>query len=660
MIFQSWQLNLSKLTPLAIVFAFACVFFSVQSSLMGWVLVLCACCFCIALYKALVGTQRRIENRTLNLLSIFCIAILLWYAGDFGLLRTMINLMMVACCLKLINLHRKADYQIVSMTLLFLIACGMIFHQDLTATLFFSIIILLIFAALNALEQPKSSINKNIKDATVLVLQALPVTLLLFIVTPKLSPLWQMPAAKSTQTGLSETVTPGDIAELAKSTDLVFRAEFSGPLPSPDERYWRSIVLDYFDGKSWSIAKQNYDSYNWQAPSDNSNKKYEYVVIAEPTSTRWLYSLDIPEVRQDIGIQNIRFNQRYQLSLDNPLYKQGLYVLNSYPALALTLFSQIQDIERYLQVPENTNPRTQDYIKTITNDNMSVDSKIQAIAAHFANHPFKYTLAPPLMPTDPVDTFLFDQQLGFCSHYASAFTYMLRLAGIPARIVTGYQGGEQQSQSLISIYQYDAHAWVEAWQPDKGWVRYDPTAIVAPNRVISGLIDSLTNGQEFRQEASFAFLLFKDFPLLNEIRLILAEIDHSWSESILGFNQDTQKSLLKDMFGNLDATNMSYVLLGSFILIAIFIGTILLIKSHQPRSEWQKLNQHFNQKLSKRGFVKNTGETLADFISRVKPNLDEHSADTLDQYQRAYYVYQYQSHQNPEALQQIKRVLNRL
>ncbi|MFQ3208516.1 MAG: hypothetical protein ACI9IT_002683, partial [Glaciecola sp.] len=268
-----------KIASLTTLGAFAALIISLIEPLMGWVLVLCTCSFCITLYKSIKHSSP-LKNSILNLLAILCISILIWLATDYGLLTTMINLLVVACCLKILNLHHTGDYQMVLSIQLFLVACGLIFHQSLLNSLFYALLVILIFCVLHAIKIKETSLIIYSKHTGILLLQAIPIAALLFFVTPKLSPLWQMPINKSTTTGLSEKMTPGDIANLAKSDELVFRAEFTGPLPSPQERYWRAIVLDEFDGKSWSISKTD-SSFDGPKTIEYQGQSLDYIVIAQ-------------------------------------------------------------------------------------------------------------------------------------------------------------------------------------------------------------------------------------------------------------------------------------------------------------------------------------------------------------------------------------------
>jgi transglutaminase-like putative cysteine protease len=572
-----------------------------------------------------------------------CIAILIWWAKDYGLLKTMINLLVVACCLKILNLHFTGDYQMVASIQLFLIGCGLIFHQNLAYSLFYCSLIIMLFCALHAIKIRETTYTLYTKQTLLLIAQAVPIAIILFFVTPKLTPLWKMPVAKSSQTGLSESMTPGDIASLAKSDELVFRAEFKGELPAPNERYWRAIVLDEFDGKTWSIAEK---PKRYPLPSEVTftGKALDYVVIAEPTSTNWLYSLDIPVIIQSLSTQGMSVNQQFQLQTKNPLHAKGLYVVKSFVEQALNIYKGYEDTARYLQIPNRGNNKTVNYVLNNISPSMSTREKLNRLNSVFADNDFTYSLSPPLMQQNPIDQFLFEDRIGFCSHYASALTYMLRLANVPARIVTGYQGGEVQSENVISVHQYDAHAWVEAWDDELGWIRSDPTAIVAPNRVLSGLLSSAQNREEFRSESPFSLTLLQDYTLFNDLRLLLAEIDHSWSQSVLRYSQESQRSLLKKIFGDMTERSFFYVLIGSFIIIGLFIAILFIPRNRIKRNAEQKWLLKLYKLLSRQGYTKQEHETLQQFYDRIASHLNQQTRKALQFVINQYYQWQYNTH----------------
>lgn len=520
----------------------------------------------------------------------------------------------------MINLHRKSDYQAVSVTLLFLVACGLIFHQEIQYTILYCGIVAILFIIVNSTEFSNQQQNLNVSHSLSILMQSIPIAVILFIATPKLPPLWQVPKGEGNETGLSESITPGDIADLAQSDDLVFRAEFTDKVPRNDERYWRAIVLDVFDGTTWSISAQDENNFNWYNTTLNDyeqERTFEYVVIAEPNTNKWLYSIDVPRVTDSSANTSLNFNSLYQLRASSPLYTQTVYTLTSYPDLPLRIFNENQRIRSYLQVPNDGNPRTREFIKASISTDMSFEQKLAKLQQVFLEQDFAYTLQPPVMPNDPVDIFLFDAQTGFCSHYASSFAYMLRLAGVPSRLVTGYQGGEEQINKVISVHQFDAHAWVEAYHPEQGWLRFDPTALVAPDRISDGLRESLENQDEFLSQSPFSLAKLQDLPLLGPLRTMLASIDYKWSQGVLGFDQDSQRSMLKQLFGEISARVMSFALALAFIGIAIFLGLIFVLKSRIPKTDIEKINRRFLRKIKRKGFEKQCNETISQIVQRI-------------------------------------------
>lgn len=512
---------------------------------------------------------------------------------------------------------------------------------------------------MHAIKIKNTGLKTYSKHTIVLLLQAIPIAGLLFFVTPKLSPLWQMPVNKSNQTGLSDKMTPGDIANLAKSDELVFRAEFESRLPTPKERYWRAIVLDQFDGKTWSIADTDQQFIGPQT-IEFSGQSLDYAVIAQPSSTKWLYSLDIPILIQGLSTQKIRVNQRFQLTARRPLYTQGLYVLKSFTEQPLNIYNGYENLNQYLQTPSSGNPETVKFVRSSLKASMTTQEKIDLLTATFANNEFRYTLSPPLMQSAPIDKFLFESKAGFCSHYASALTYMLRLADVPARIVTGYQGGEVQSGNVLSVHQYDAHAWVEAWDSNKGWIRIDPTAVVAPNRIISGLLSSIQNRQEFRSQSSpFSLTNLKEYALFNELRLLMAKIDHTWDQTVLSYNQESQKSLLKKIFGNMKSESFSYALLGSFVIIGLFIALLFIPKRATKASDEIKWIAKLLKILEKNQFFREENETLQQFALRIEAHIPLQAKRSLSFIISEYYEWKYACIDQSIPFEKLKRRLHK-
>ncbi len=618
---------------------FALAVMPLATTIMSWVWILFVCALGVVWAKV-VRKIKPLSNITLNLLAVFCMLLLVFFSGRFGLLSTMINLLIVAGCLKLITMRSFADFHLIVVVIVFLVACGFIYHQDLLLTIFYALVLFATLTASYLLNKGGLGTAEGVKQAAKLIAQTLPITLVLFIMVPRLPPLWEAASNKSSSTGLSESVSPGDIANLAQSGELAFRAEFTDRIPKAQERYWRAIVLDRFDGTTWSISDElsNFDSTVDIEPVGEATR---YLVIAEPNDMRWQYSLDYPIVEQVMSDRAIKRNQSYQLFTEKENSKPSLYIVNSYMAAPLNHYMTEYERQRHLQAPREDNQRTQEFVAEMVKPGMSESQRVDAVMQVFYNNDFAYTLQPPFMRTNPIDQFLFDYRRGFCSHYASALAYMLRLANIPSRLVAGYQGGELQNQNILTVRQYDAHAWVEYWLEGQGWTRVDPTAIVAPNRLMSGLLSSITEEEGELVERPFNLSEFNDVALIKRLHDFLVLIDHQWTQSVLRFDQDSQRDLIKQWFGAFNAKNMTtfmFIALGS---IAFFIALLFIPyrkwftpKSKQPLDKMLRL-------LDSYGWKKQPQETLKQFVSRISPQLKPTQKTHIESFVNSYYAYVY-------------------
>lgn len=576
-------------TALLLAIAFGILTISLFTPVLTWITILAMCATCVRVYVFWRRPTQTLTMRTINLLAVLAALALAWFSLSIGLLLTMVNLLVMACAFKLLKINRRKDLGQLFASLLFLTGCGFIFQQGIAFTAIYIVVIVILLTSLLTLNAPSLKRHDIIRYVSVQLVQALPIAILLFLVLPQLPPLWQMPTAKSAKTGLSDKVTPGDIAELSQSAELAFRATFEDAQPYATQRYWRAMTLEHFDGKTWSISStrqqvnRQYRSLNREFTPSVSGPSWRYQVITEPSHQRWLFSLDVPKAESTTDVL-VRHGHEYQLYASRPIVSPMRYDVESYYQTPMDQTLQSIDHRINLQIPLEGNPLTQQWVEKLRRENPSDDAFISAVKAYFDSLPFRYTLRPPKMPTDPVDAFLFEHQAGFCVHYASAFAYALRLAGIPSRLVTGYQGGEQQSQNVVSVYQYDAHAWVEVWSDERGWRRYDPTAWVAPDRIEYGLEQALREEGSFLSDSPLALARFKNIALFNQLRLWFANLDYQWSKWILSFDRQQQEDFLQRLFGDLSATKLSMIGLGlvGAIALLLFLYVLPLLRN-RPR-----------------------------------------------------------------------------
>jgi transglutaminase-like putative cysteine protease len=380
-----------------------------------------------------------------------------------------------------------------------------------------------------------------------MLLQGVPLALLLFLVFPRLAgPLWGSPTDSGARTGLSERMAPGAISDLSLSDTVAFRVDFNGPPPPPAQRYWRGPVLSRFDGFEWSGLPRARAG----VLASTSGRTIEYTVTLEPQNRLWLFALEeaasLPQPPADdmsltAGTARpvARLTSDRQLLANVPITQTIRYSQRSTMGDRFAARDDAEGREN-LQLPRG-NPRTVAFARDLRERSPSERAFIAAILDWFRQQPFVYTLAPPRLEGDIVDGFLFDTRHGFCEHYAAAFVVLLRAAGIPARVVTGYQGGEiNPTGNYMIVRDSDAHAWAEALL-DGTWQRFDPTAAVAPSRIEGGLGAALPQGEPV------PYLARLDMTWLKALRLHWDAVNYQWQRGIVGYNIQRQRDLWNDL-----------------------------------------------------------------------------------------------------------------
>ena len=424
---------------------------------------------------------------------------------------------------------------------------------------------------------------------------ALPIGLALFLLFPRWSsPLWGVPEnALDARSGLSDSMTPGSIQSLFMDDSPALRATFESGMPGHSDLYWRGPVFWEFDGQTWQTSHFSQNLMADRKP-DAENAPFRYEVQMEPTEQRWIFALDYPALVP----RGTRLTMDYQLRSRRAVTRLSQYAMASDPG-----FLDSPDLKQTfrmaaLELPPGFNPRTAEMMADWRREADSDTEIIQRALTHFNREQFRYTLNPPLLSRDTVDEFLFDTQQGFCEHYASAFTVMMRMAGIPARVVTGYQGGYfSDIGGYMLVRQSDAHAWSEVWVKGSGWTRIDPTAAVAPNRIEQGAMDSLDQRRHML-----------DFDWLRNVRNTFDLFQSGWNNWVVAFGVDSQSRLFS-IFGWGFLSSAKLVI--AMIVIILIIGAIIfmlapvLLKFRSAKNQdpllrvWQK----FIRKLAKAGFI---------------------------------------------------------
>ena len=392
--------------------------------------------------------------------------------------------------------------------------------------------------------------------------QALPLALVFWLLFPRFAgPLWQIPTdARSAESGLSDTMSPGDITHLALSEEIAFRVRFTAATPPSQERYWRGPVLHDFDGHTWTRTDSIFANTQ---PLQPRGPAYQYTVMMEPHQHKWIFTLDWPA---QWNLFRAGLTSDYTLVQDSPLSRPIDVVATSYSRVQFPDSLSANARRRDTRLPDR-NPRTLQLARELRSAHPDDMDFVRAVLAMFTQQPFYYTLSPPRLAGNPVDEFLFDTKRGFCEHYASAFAALARAAGIPARVVTGYQGGTHNPTGDYWILrQSDAHAWDEVWIGGRGWVRIDPTSAIAPERVEPGLADA-ANADE-----AMASRWQRKSPWFAGARLRLDYLREVWRERILDFDQDSQRQLLEMLqIPEPDGQKLVMLLAGAMFLVLCWL-----------------------------------------------------------------------------------------
>jgi len=501
-------------------------------------------CLCICWHIAIFTKQLKAPNNTIKFITtVAACSILAISTLQLGFLISMVHLLVMAYALKPIEVNSDRDvYQLLIIGLLVLL-CGFIFNQSIYfSTWIVSIFVINLFLIAKSFNMQLPA-KKNTKPIVFIFFQALPITLLLFFVFPKLSPFWQMPYAKNAETGLSDTVKVGDIANLALSNELAFRVEFEGEALPHHELYWRSIVLQDFDGVQWEnkvlspvVRKQSRDV--------NQGKVYR--IFAEPSHQKWVFTLANSYPTDESANIKPRLDGTFisTKKIRKTIAYQFVYQPEGDSKSTITVFNRL----RNKRIPPNSNPKL--YAKGVALAEQYDNPRdiIRSVLAELNSEPFQYTLNPPRLNQNSLDQFFYETKSGFCEHYASSFAFILRAAGVPTRLVLGYMGGEYNAQAkYYNVYQRNAHAWNEVYIEGEGWVRVDPTGAVHPDRVNQGFSQTLLDEQADLNEVPELFNSMWHSSFISAMRASFDVIDYNWTKWVVSYSQEKQVSLMSNL-----------------------------------------------------------------------------------------------------------------
>ena len=543
------------------------------------------------------------------------VGIWLTYRSIFGR-EAGVALLIVMSCLKLLEMRTEREVTLAIYLGFFLVLTSFLFSQSIPLGLYMLVCVWIFVATMIGFNRIGSTptLSERFRPALALVIQALPLMAAFFLLFPRVQgPLWALPRDTTAgRTGLTDTMSPGQLSNLIKSEEIAFRVQFEGDMPPYGLLYFRGPVLTDFDGRVWRMPEL---SALGQLRYSRRERPVHYAVTLEPHQKNWLFAIDVPA---EVPQVQTRASILYDLQLRNliPVGQRMRYEMTSWLDYRYGESTSPVILRNALRLDPRHNPRTVALGQQFAKESPTARAFIARTMRHFSQS-FTYTLEPPKLDIqDPYDDFLFNTKLGFCEHFAGAFTLLMRAGGLPARVVTGYQGGEVNpfNRELI-VRQADAHAWSEVWIPEEGWIRVDPTAAVSPTRVESGVNAALGPIGVIP-----SIIAADQFGLLSQVRYAWQLVNSNWDQWVIGYNTDRQRQF----FMNLGLPSVDWRTLAFWLVIATFgvggaISIGLLVRDRPPKRDpavvaWQR----YCGKLATAGVTRAPHEGPLDFLARVK------------------------------------------
>jgi transglutaminase-like putative cysteine protease len=555
---------------------------------------------------------------------------LITVAGTAGIVLTFhtlfgreagVTLLMMLATLKLMELRDARDAMVLVYLACFIMITNFFYSQSIPTALYLLATMMVIVTTWIHLQASGIALKPRMRIAAVLLLQALPLTLILFILFPRVQgPLWGLPQDAYASTGLDDHMSPGSLSRLSLSEAVAFRVVYNDKPPRRDQMYWRGPVLWHFDGRAWTPGRSLYPV----APKFTElGQPVNYVVTLEPHNKHWLFALDVPDKLSVTAT----LTDDFQLLSKDAVHARLRYAARSYLVYRANLQESQRQLKRALQLPGQFDPRARQLAAEWRAGSKDDADIVRTALSYFNKQGFVYTLDAPPLGVNSIDDFLFNTKQGFCEHYASAFVFLMRAANIPARVVTGYLGGEYNDVgNYYIVRQSDSHAWAEVWLAGQGWVRIDPTGAIAPDRVERGLSAALSDN------AALPFMERNPPQWMRDLRFNLDALANNWNQWVLGYDSERQFAFLtrlgmESITWQKMALNMSAGIGLVIALFALYMLRHLYIR--QPdriQAAWLKLCR----KLARAGLPRAAHEGAMDYAARVAAGRPELAGTILD------------------------------
>ena len=583
----------------------------------------------------------------LPIVALGMLGVWLEYRAIFG--RTPgIMLLVMFSGLKVLESRNQRDAAAVVFLTWFLAITNFLYTQSIPTALGMCAAVATSVAALVGMAAPRRPMIANLRTTGLLIGQAVPAALVLFLLFPRVQgPLWGLPQdAYSAMSGLSDSMAPGSLSQLTLSDAIAFRVDFEGELPPRRTLYWRGPVLWDFDGRTWRLGTPALTEL--RVPKNGT--RVEYSVLLEPHNRNWLFALEAPARLPP----RARYLDDGQVITPAPVRVRMRYEMASLVEAAPETTEQSYHLSRALRLPPGFNPRARSLAEEWRESTASDLQVLERAIEHFRKERLQYTTEPRLLGRDSVDEFLFDSREGFCEHFSSAFVFLMRAAGVPARVVTGYQGGDTNPvDGRFTVRQSDAHAWSEVFLRGRGWVRVDPTVLSVPRRLDSSLARAAAVG------GTVPLLMRPELEWLRTLRYNWEALTHQWNLLVLGYNPERQREFMSWLGMHdadwLELASTLLAVLGVFVLALSAWMLRHFVRPDPVQAAWNL----FCRKLGARGLARVPHEGPQDFSERAARNFPS-AGEAIRRIGALYMALRYGREQPATELVELRRMVREL
>ncbi|MRX11712.1 DUF3488 domain-containing protein [Pseudoduganella sp. FT25W] len=532
-----------------------------------------------------------------------------------------VAMLVLLLAFKLLEMHAKRDLFVVTFLGFFVLLTSFFYSQSIPAALWVALTLAMLLTAQQSFQYTGAvpPLARRLRTTARLTALAAPLALLLFVGFPRIQgPLWGLPGdAAGGKTGLSDSMAPGTLSSLAQSDEVAFRVRFFGAVPAQPQLYWRSIVLGDYDGRTWTRVPRKRGLQRLDVAVSARGAPLRYETTMEASNTRWLALLELAGPTLQVPGYRLRDSDEMEQFTTDPISHRVRFEASAYLDFTLQAGERPQRMTHWLELPAGVNPRTLALAQQLRAAASGADTPQQlsnAVLQRFRRDGYRYTLEPPLTGANAVDDFLFTTKAGFCEHYAGAYVVLMRAMGVPARVVTGYQGGERNPvDGYLTVRQSDAHAWAEFWTQAGGWRRVDPTAAVAPERVERNLARALPRPAAFGL-APLLDLQNDPDSWLAQLRFAYAALNNSWNQWVLDYNPERQRSFLEELGA---AVGNWRTALGA----ALAAGLLWLLRwqrGRRPADALAALYAAFGRQQARHGYARAAAEGPRDYAARLR------------------------------------------